>query len=130
VSPRWSLNSFQTELSRKLVPANLALNRSVCTNVMARGERCDTLIGLFTHHVSYDHCCFNSTRASGLVRIDDNGYGSRREVLQERRRLDVGALSSGQVDVAGLMGAPGGDWIVNAMDPQGAAFSLQAKKAQ
>jgi predicted enzyme related to lactoylglutathione lyase len=24
---------------------------------------------------------------------------------------------------------PGGDWIVNAMDPQGAAFSLHAKKA-
>jgi predicted enzyme related to lactoylglutathione lyase len=24
---------------------------------------------------------------------------------------------------------PGGDWILNAMDPQGAAFSLHAKKS-
>jgi uncharacterized protein len=30
----------------------------------------------------------------------------------------------------GPMEVPGGDWIVNAMDPQGAAFSLHAKKAQ
>ena len=29
----------------------------------------------------------------------------------------------------GPMEVPGGDWIVNAMDPQGAAFSLHAKKA-
>jgi len=28
------------------------------------------------------------------------------------------------------MEVPGGDWIVNAMDPQGAMFSLHAKKAQ
>lgn len=28
----------------------------------------------------------------------------------------------------GPMEVPGGDWIVNAMDPQGAAFSLHAKK--
>ena len=27
----------------------------------------------------------------------------------------------------GPMEVPGGDWIVNAMDPQGAAFSLHAK---
>src|SRR5262245_7015679 len=26
--------------------------------------------------------------------------------------------------------APGGDWVVNAMDPQGAAFALHASKAQ
>jgi predicted enzyme related to lactoylglutathione lyase len=30
----------------------------------------------------------------------------------------------------GPMEVPGGDWIVNAMDPQGAAFSLHARKAQ
>ena len=30
----------------------------------------------------------------------------------------------------GPMEVPGGDWVVNAMDPQGAAFSLHAKKAQ
>jgi uncharacterized protein len=29
----------------------------------------------------------------------------------------------------GPMEVPGGDWIVNAMDPQGAAFSLHARKA-
>jgi hypothetical protein len=28
------------------------------------------------------------------------------------------------------MEVPGGDWIVNAMDPQGGAFALHAKKAQ
>jgi uncharacterized protein len=30
----------------------------------------------------------------------------------------------------GPMEVPGGDWIVNAMDPQGAAFSLHARRAQ
>jgi len=30
----------------------------------------------------------------------------------------------------GPMEVPGGDWVVNAMDPQGAAFSLHARKAQ
>jgi hypothetical protein len=30
----------------------------------------------------------------------------------------------------GPMEVPGGDWVVNAMDPQGAAFSLHAKKPQ
>jgi len=28
------------------------------------------------------------------------------------------------------MEVPGGDWVVNAIDPQGAAFSLHAKKAE
>jgi hypothetical protein len=27
------------------------------------------------------------------------------------------------------MEVPGGDWVVNAMDPQGAAFGLHARKA-
>jgi predicted enzyme related to lactoylglutathione lyase len=35
--------------------------------------------------------------------------------------------NGGQI-VNGPMEVPGGDWIVNAMDPQGAAFSLHAKK--
>ena len=34
--------------------------------------------------------------------------------------------NGGQI-LNGPMAVPGGDWIVNAMDPQGAAFSLQAK---
>ena len=29
----------------------------------------------------------------------------------------------------GPMEVPGGDWVVNAMDPQGAAFGLHAKKS-
>jgi uncharacterized protein len=37
--------------------------------------------------------------------------------------------SGGQI-LNGPMEVPGGDWVVNAMDPQGAAFSLHAKKAQ
>ena len=36
--------------------------------------------------------------------------------------------NGGQI-LNGPMEVPGGDWIVNAMDPQGAAFSLHAKKA-
>jgi uncharacterized protein len=36
--------------------------------------------------------------------------------------------NGGQV-LNGPMEVPGGDWIINAMDPQGAAFSLHAKKA-
>jgi predicted enzyme related to lactoylglutathione lyase len=35
----------------------------------------------------------------------------------------------GQI-VNGPMEVPGGDWVVNAMDPQGAAFALHARKAQ
>ena len=37
--------------------------------------------------------------------------------------------AAGGTIVNGPMEVPGGDWIVNAMDPQGAAFSLHAKKA-
>jgi predicted enzyme related to lactoylglutathione lyase len=36
--------------------------------------------------------------------------------------------NGGQI-LNGPMEVPGGDWIVNAMDPQGAAFSLHAKAA-
>jgi predicted enzyme related to lactoylglutathione lyase len=42
----------------------------------------------------------------------------------ERIKANGGKILNGPMEV------PGGDWIVNAMDPQGAAFSLQAKKAQ
>jgi predicted enzyme related to lactoylglutathione lyase len=34
--------------------------------------------------------------------------------------------NGGQV-LNGPMEVPGGDWVLNAMDPQGAAFSLHAK---
>ena len=37
--------------------------------------------------------------------------------------------NGGQI-LNGPMEVPGGDWVVNAMDPQGAAFSLHATKAQ
>ena len=37
--------------------------------------------------------------------------------------------NGGQI-LNGPMEVPGGDWVVNAMDPQGAAFSLHARKAQ
>ena len=37
--------------------------------------------------------------------------------------------NGGQI-LNGPMEVPGGDWIVNAMDPQGAAFALHARKAQ
>jgi len=42
----------------------------------------------------------------------------------ERIKANGGKILNGPIEV------PGGDRIVNAMDPQGAAFSLQAKKAQ
>jgi predicted enzyme related to lactoylglutathione lyase len=42
----------------------------------------------------------------------------------ERVKANGGQILNGPMEV------PGGDWIVNAMDPQGAAFSLHAKKAQ
>jgi predicted enzyme related to lactoylglutathione lyase len=38
--------------------------------------------------------------------------------------------SNGGTILNGPMEVPGGDWIVNAMDPQGAAFSLHARKTQ
>jgi len=41
----------------------------------------------------------------------------------ERIKANGGQVLNGPMEV------PGGDWIVNAMDPQGAAFSLHAKKA-
>jgi hypothetical protein len=37
--------------------------------------------------------------------------------------------SGGQI-LNGPMEVPGGDWIVNALDPQGAAFALHARKTQ
>jgi uncharacterized protein len=40
----------------------------------------------------------------------------------ERIKANGGKILNGPMEV------PGGDWIVNAMDPQGAAFSLHAKK--
>jgi len=41
----------------------------------------------------------------------------------ERVKANGGQILNGPMEV------PGGDWILNAMDPQGAAFSLHAKKA-
>ncbi len=41
--------------------------------------------------------------------------------------VDRVKANGGQI-LNGPMEVPGGDWIVNAMDPQGAAFSLHAKK--
>ena len=41
----------------------------------------------------------------------------------ERIKAGGGSILNGPMEV------PGGDWIVNAMDPQGAAFSLHAHKA-
>jgi predicted enzyme related to lactoylglutathione lyase len=40
----------------------------------------------------------------------------------ERVKANGGTILNGPMEV------PGGDWILNAMDPQGAAFSLHAKK--
>jgi hypothetical protein len=40
----------------------------------------------------------------------------------ERIKANGGTILNGPIEV------PGGDWIVNAMDPQGGAFSLHAKK--
>ena len=42
----------------------------------------------------------------------------------ERVKAAGGKILNGPMEV------PGGDWVLNAMDPQGAAFSLHAKKAQ
>ncbi len=42
----------------------------------------------------------------------------------ERIQANGGRILNGPMEV------PGGDWIVNAMDPQGAAFSLHALKAR
>ena len=41
----------------------------------------------------------------------------------DRIKANGGRILNGPMEV------PGGDWVVNAMDPQGAAFSLHAKKA-
>ncbi len=41
----------------------------------------------------------------------------------ERIKANGGQILNGPMEV------PGGDWVVNAMDPQGAAFSLHARKA-
>ena len=42
----------------------------------------------------------------------------------ERIKTNGGQILNGPMEV------PGGDWVLNGMDPQGAAFSLHAKKAQ
>ena len=43
-------------------------------------------------------------------------------VAAERIKANGGQILNGPMEV------PGGDWVLNAMDPQGAAFSLHAKK--
>jgi predicted enzyme related to lactoylglutathione lyase len=42
----------------------------------------------------------------------------------ERIKTNGGKILNGPMEV------PGGDWVLNAMDPQGAAFGLHARKAQ
>jgi predicted enzyme related to lactoylglutathione lyase len=42
----------------------------------------------------------------------------------ERIKANGGQILNGPMEV------PGGDWVVNGMDPQGAAFALHARKAQ
>jgi hypothetical protein len=42
----------------------------------------------------------------------------------ERIKANGGQILNGPMEV------PGGDWVLNGMDPQGAAFSLHSKKAQ
>jgi predicted enzyme related to lactoylglutathione lyase len=41
----------------------------------------------------------------------------------EKIKANGGQVTNGPMEV------PGGDWIVNGMDPQGAHFALHAKKA-
>jgi len=50
------------------------------------------------------------------VRVDDV------QAAGERVKANGGQVTNGPMEV------PGGDWIVNCMDPQGAAFSLHHKK--
>ena len=45
------------------------------------------------------------------------------QAAAERIKANGGKILNGPMEV------PGGDWVVNAMDPQGAAFGLHAKKA-
>lgn len=45
------------------------------------------------------------------------------KAAEERVRANGGKILNGPMEV------PGGDWILNAMDPQGATFSLHSKKA-
>ena len=40
----------------------------------------------------------------------------------DRAKANGGQVTNGPMEV------PGGDWIVNCMDPQGAAFSMHHKK--
>jgi uncharacterized protein len=47
------------------------------------------------------------------------------DITAVRQRIEA---NGGKI-LNGPMEVPGGDWIVNAMDPQGAAFSLHARKA-
>ena len=42
----------------------------------------------------------------------------------DRVKKNGGTIANGPMEV------PGGDWVVNAFDPQGAAFSLHARKPQ
>jgi predicted enzyme related to lactoylglutathione lyase len=44
------------------------------------------------------------------------------DTATERIKANGGRILNGPMEV------PGGDWIVNGMDPQGAAFALHAKK--
>jgi predicted enzyme related to lactoylglutathione lyase len=62
-----------------------------------------------------------------LAHVPPN-WGIYFRVADINAAVDRIKANGGQI-LNGPMEVPGGDWIVNAMDPQGAAFSLHARKA-
>ena len=67
--------------------------------------------------------------------LSQDGSAEQPESILYFRVPDINAAAervkkNGGTILNGPMEVPGGDWIVNAMDPQGAAFSLHARKAQ
>jgi len=51
-------------------------------------------------------------------------------LVKDAKAAAATATANGGKIINGPMEVPGGDWILNARDPQGAGFSLHAKKAQ
>ena len=59
-----------------------------------------------------------------LANIELHGRVRTINAAAERVKANGGKILNGPMEV------PGGDWVLNALDPQDAAFSLHAKKAQ
>jgi predicted enzyme related to lactoylglutathione lyase len=89
---------------------------------------CHTPVFVLTHHSRPSITMKGGTTFHSLAHVPPNWqiYFRVPDITSavERITANGGRILNGPMEV------PGGDWVVNAMDPQGAAFALHARKKQ